>query len=47
MVDDGKLRPSPVKLLPGRFEGILEGLKMLKEGTVSGQKLVVLLEEVA
>lgn len=47
LVDGGKLRPSPVKLLSGRFEGILEGLKMLKEGTVSGQKLVVLLEEVA
>jgi hypothetical protein len=47
LIDDGKLRPSPVRLLPGRFEGILEGLEMLKEGTVSGQKLVVILENAA
>lgn len=47
LIDDGKLRPSPVRLLPGRFEGIIEGLKMLKEGAVSGQKLIVLLENAA
>lgn len=47
LIDDGKLKPSPVRLLPGRFEGIIEGLKMLKEGTISGQKLVVLLENAA
>lgn len=46
LIDDNKLKPSPVKLVPGHFEGILKGLKMLKEGIVSGQKLVVLLEEV-
>lgn len=47
LIDEGKLRPSPVRLLPGRFQGIIEGLEMLKEGIVSGQKLVVLLERPA
>ncbi|CEJ61260.1 hypothetical protein PMG11_09797 [Penicillium brasilianum] len=47
LVDAGKLRPSPVRLLPGRFEGVIEGLNLLKEGAISGQKLVVLLQEEA
>ena len=41
LLDRGKLRAHPVKVLPGRFEGILDGLKMLKSGSVSGQKLIV------
>lgn len=46
LVDDGKLRPHPLQLLKSGFEGIIEGLKLLKSGSVSGKKLVVSLENV-
>jgi hypothetical protein len=45
LIHEGKLRPSPVEVIPGRFEGILRGLEMLKSGEVSGKKLIVSLEE--
>jgi NADPH:quinone reductase-like Zn-dependent oxidoreductase len=41
LLDEGKLKAHPVKMLPGGFEGILDGLKALKSGSVSGHKLVV------
>lgn len=41
LIDDGKLKPCPMQVISGRFEGILEGLDMLRKGTVSGKKLVV------
>lgn len=37
----GQLRPHPLRILPGRFEAILEGVEMLKQKRVSAQKLVV------
>ncbi|KAL0930677.1 Enoyl reductase LovC 2 [Colletotrichum truncatum] len=40
LLDEGKLRPHPVKLLEG-FPAILEGLKILESKAISGQKLVV------
>ena len=45
LLDQGILRAHPVRLLPGGFEGVLHGLKMLKSGIVSGQKLVVSLAD--
>ena len=45
LIDAGKLKPCPVEIIPGRFEGILNGLEMLKKGKVSGKKLVVVMEK--
>jgi hypothetical protein len=44
VLDEGKLMWHPVKVLPGCWEAILEGLKMLKNKEVSGEKLVVRIE---
>ncbi|KAJ5683573.1 hypothetical protein N7462_006738 [Penicillium macrosclerotiorum] len=41
LVSTGQLRPCPVDLLPGKFDGIMKGLDMLREGSVSGKKLIV------
>jgi hypothetical protein len=41
LLDAGKLKTHPVKILPGRYDGIMEGLQMLKAKQVSGEKLVV------
>lgn len=44
VMDDGKLRAHPVQLLEGGFEGIVEGIKLLRTGSVSGKKLVCFLD---
>lgn len=44
LLDDGRIRSHPVRVYPGGFQGMLEGLKMLKNRQVSGQKLVVFVE---
>lgn len=44
LMDDGKLRPHPVQLLKGGFEGIKEGIELLRTGSVSGKKLVCFLD---
>lgn len=44
VLDNRKLKWHPVRLLPGRWEAILEGLQMLKNKEVSGEKLVVKIE---
>lgn len=41
MIDARRLRAHPIRVIPGGFEGVLEGLEMLKKKAVSGQKLVV------
>lgn len=41
LIDDGQLKPTPVEILPGGLEGVIEGLDKLKSGRVSGKKLVV------
>lgn len=46
LIHEGKLRGCPVRVLSGRFQGILSGLKLLKDGSVSGEKLVISLEDV-
>ncbi|ORY02747.1 putative zinc binding dehydrogenase [Clohesyomyces aquaticus] len=40
-IDVGSLSPHPVREVPGKWEGIINGLSMLQRGEVRGQKLVV------
>lgn len=40
LLAEGKLIPHPVSLQKGGFQGVLHGLKIIGEGTVSGAKLV-------
>ncbi|KAJ5287936.1 Polyketide synthase enoylreductase [Penicillium angulare] len=44
LIMTAKIRPTPIEIIPGRFDGILNGLEMLKHGSVSGKKLVVSME---
>lgn len=44
LMDDGKLRAHPVQLVEGGFEGVKKGIKLLGTGSVSGKKLVCVLE---
>ena len=37
---EGKLKPHPARVLKGGFEGILEGVNIIRRGEVSGEKLV-------
>lgn len=41
LLDQGRLRCHPVREVPGKWQGIIQGLDMLKAGQVRGQKLVV------
>ncbi|CAG9986856.1 unnamed protein product [Clonostachys byssicola] len=43
LLDRGALRTHPTQLVGGELSDVLEGLKLLKSGSVSGQKLVVVL----
>ncbi|KAI1422848.1 GroES-like protein [Xylaria sp. FL1777] len=43
LLDKGDLKTHPVQKLGGGLPGVLEGLKLLKSGSVSGKKLVVAL----
>jgi hypothetical protein len=36
----GKLKPHPVKLGEGGFQGVLEAVKLMRDGKVSGEKFV-------
>ncbi|KAF9252041.1 hypothetical protein LCP9604111_2037 [Penicillium roqueforti] len=45
LLDQGRFKPHPVRLLPGRFAGILEGLEILRSKKTSGEKLVVLIND--
>ncbi|KAL8383418.1 hypothetical protein RB595_006936 [Gaeumannomyces hyphopodioides] len=40
LVDEGQLTCHPVREIPGGWQGIIDGLNMLKENRVRGQKLV-------
>lgn len=44
LLDAGKLKTHPVRALPGKYDGIMKGLQMLRSKQVSGEKLVVQLE---
>ncbi|KAI9925936.1 Trans-enoyl reductase fsl5 [Aspergillus wentii] len=40
LLDEGKLKPHPIRVMEGGFDGVFEGLDLLKKKTISGQKLV-------
>ena len=40
LLQDGDIRPHPVKVMQGGLEGIVAGLQELYDGRVSGEKLV-------
>ncbi len=41
LVNDGKLRHHPVRLLEGGLHGVLEGMELVRSGKISGEKCVV------
>jgi hypothetical protein len=41
LVDEGKLRHHPLRVLEGGWEKVLEGMELVKSGTLSGEKVVV------
>ncbi|KAF2152779.1 putative zinc-binding oxidoreductase ToxD [Myriangium duriaei CBS 260.36] len=43
--NEGKLKPLPQRIGPGGFQGVLDGLQVLREGKYSGEKLVYRTEE--
>ncbi|PYH68581.1 zinc-binding alcohol dehydrogenase family protein [Aspergillus vadensis CBS 113365] len=47
LLADGKVVPHPVQLGSGGLQGVIEGLKLLKEGKVRGCKLVYNVDETA
>lgn len=47
LLNEKKFRPHPARVLRGGFEGVLEGLKILRELGTTGEKLVCFLDEVA
>ncbi|APA07160.1 hypothetical protein sscle_02g019300 [Sclerotinia sclerotiorum 1980 UF-70] len=42
LLNDGKLKPHPLQVIPGAFGAILDGIQLLQRGVISGKKLVVL-----
>jgi hypothetical protein len=42
---DGKLQPHPLRHVPGGLQGALEGMRLMKEGRYSGEKLVCRVDE--
>lgn len=46
LTDTGKVRLHPLKMIDGGFEGILQGLDLLKRKQVSAQKLVVKIPQI-
>ncbi|KAF4614410.1 hypothetical protein G7Y89_g15327 [Cudoniella acicularis] len=40
-LDQGSIKPHPVREVEGQWQGIIEGLGMLQRGEVRGQKLVI------
>lgn len=41
LLSEGKLEPHPLKILDGGFDAVLEGMKMVEKGDLSGEKVVV------
>lgn len=44
LLDGAKIRPHPAEVVGRGLEQVLEGLRVLKSGSVSGKRLVVMLE---
>ena len=45
LVDADLIKSHPIREVPGRWEGVVDGLAMLQRGEVRGQKLVVRIAE--
>lgn len=43
LFDQGRIKPHPVMVMAGGWQGILDGLELLKSRSISAQKLVVFL----
>ncbi|EPQ54186.1 GroES-like protein [Gloeophyllum trabeum ATCC 11539] len=41
LLANGELKPNPVRVLPGGLNGVVDGLREMEEGRVSGYKLIV------
>jgi len=41
LLDTGHIKSHPVKVLPGSWAGVMQGVDMIRTGAVSGEKLVV------
>ncbi|XWW93411.1 hypothetical protein V2A60_001344 [Cordyceps javanica] len=41
LLAEGKIKSHPIKVLEGGWQSIIDGLKLLRKGEVSGTKLVV------
>lgn len=41
LVEDGKLRPHPLRILDGGLEAIISGMELVRKKQVSGEKIVV------
>lgn len=44
LFDGNRLKPHPIRVLPGAWRGILEGIELLRTRAVSAQKLVVFID---
>ena len=40
LLSEGKLKMHPVRLMPGGFQGVLDGMDLLRNKQISGEKLV-------
>jgi hypothetical protein len=40
LLDEGTIKPHPIKIVNGGFEGVADGLELLRQKQVSGHKLI-------
>jgi NADPH:quinone reductase-like Zn-dependent oxidoreductase len=40
LLDEGKLKMHPLRVMPGGFRGVLDGMELLRKKQISGEKLV-------
>lgn len=45
LLDQGKIRHHPLRILEGGLEEVLEGMKIVESGVLSGEKVVVKFED--
>lgn len=41
LAEEGKLRHHPLRVLDGNLESVLEGMRLVRSGRISGEKVVV------
>lgn len=45
LLNEGKIKSHPLRVLEGGLETVLEGLKIVQSGVLSGEKVVVKFDE--